>query len=101
MDHWAYWNKVELDFSRPGRHGDNAVNEAFNGVLRRECLSQHYFLDVEEASRVLEAWRIDYNNERPHGSLAQRSPMDFRAVWQFREGSNDMEICAPCGTEMG
>ncbi len=70
MDHWAYWNKVALDFSQPGRPGDNAVNEAFNGVVRRECLSQHYFLDLQEASRVLEGWREEYNNERPHGSLA-------------------------------
>jgi putative transposase len=37
MDHWAYWNKVRLDFSRPGKPGDNARNEAFNGTLRREC----------------------------------------------------------------
>jgi putative transposase len=39
MDHWAYWNRVRLDFSRRGRPGDNAINEAFNGTVRRECLS--------------------------------------------------------------
>jgi putative transposase len=39
MDHWASWNKVELDFSRPGKPGDNAHAEAFNGTFRRECLS--------------------------------------------------------------
>jgi len=79
MDHWAYWNRVQLDFSRPGRPGDNARNEAFNGVLRRECLSQHYFLDLREAQQVLEHWRQDYNNFRPHGSLEQVPPADFKA----------------------
>lgn len=101
VDHWAYWNHVEMDFSRPGKPGDNAVNEAFNGVVRRECLSQHYFLDLREAARVLEAWRMEYNNERPHGSLDQLAPINFREAWQFNQGSNDLEICVPCGTEMG
>jgi putative transposase len=81
MDHWAYWNRVQLDFSRPGRPGDNARNEAFNGIVRRECLSQHYFLDLEEAQEVLERWRADYNNDRPHGSLDHISPVQFREDW--------------------
>lgn len=40
LDHWAYWNHVQLAFSRPGTPGDNAHCEAFNGTLRREVLSQ-------------------------------------------------------------
>ncbi len=59
MDHWAYWNTVGLDFSRPGTPGDNARNEAFNGTVRRECLSQHYFWDISEATVVLDSWRND------------------------------------------
>jgi hypothetical protein len=43
LDAWAYWNKVKLDFSRPGKPGDNAHVEAFNSLIRRECLSQHWF----------------------------------------------------------
>jgi putative transposase len=39
LDQWAYLNKVELDFSRPGKPGDNAFIEAFNGRLRQECLT--------------------------------------------------------------
>jgi len=79
MDHWAYWNKVGLDFSRPGTPGDNARNEAFNGTVRRECLSQHYFLNLEEASGVLDSWKEEYNNDRPHGSLGHITPAYFRA----------------------
>jgi putative transposase len=74
-----------MDFSQPGKSGDNAINEAFNGSVRRECILQHYFLDVGEARRVLETWREDYNNERLHGSLAQLPPASFRASWDPRK----------------
>jgi putative transposase len=40
LDAWAYWNGVQLDFSRPGKPVDNCLIEAFNGSFRRECLSQ-------------------------------------------------------------
>ena len=79
LDHWAYWNHVELDFSRPGKPGDNAFIEAFNGTLRRECLSQHWFLSIEEAQRILDEWKDDYNKHRPHRSLAGQPPAQFRA----------------------
>lgn len=79
LDHWAYWNRVQLDFSRPGKPTDNAHIEAFNSVLRRECLSQHWFIDLEDAQRVLDRWRSDYNNFRPHGSLGRQTPADFAA----------------------
>jgi putative transposase len=79
LDHWAYWNRVQLDFSRPGKPTDNAHVEAFNSVLRRECLSQHWFIDLEDAQSVLDRWRADYNNFRPHGSLGRLTPTDFAA----------------------
>lgn len=79
LDHWAYWNRVQLDFSRPGKPTDNAHAEAFNSVLRRECLSQHWFIDLEDAQNVLDRWRADYNNFRPHGSLGRLTPADFAA----------------------
>lgn len=39
LDQWAYLNKVELDFSRPGKPSDNAYIEAFNARLRQKCLN--------------------------------------------------------------
>lgn len=79
LDAWAYWNKVKLDFSRPGKPGDNAHIEAFNSLVRRECLSQHWFRSLKEACGLLEAWKDDYNNDRPHGSLGQLTPARYRA----------------------
>jgi putative transposase len=79
LDQWAYWNKVQLDFSRRGRPGDNAVCEAFNGSVRRECLSQAYFVSYVDARQALEKWKADYNNVRPHSILQDLSPAHFRA----------------------
>lgn len=51
MDRWAYENGVELDFSRRGTPTDNAMVENFNGRLRQECLNEHRFLSLADASR--------------------------------------------------
>ena len=77
LDHWAYWNQVKLDFSRPGKPTDNPFIEAFNGSLRRECLSQHWFVDLDDAQRTLQTWKKEYNNVRPHSSLQDRTPAHF------------------------
>jgi putative transposase len=49
LDQWAYLNKVELDFSRPGKPTDNACIEAFNSRLRAECLNASWFLSMPDA----------------------------------------------------
>ncbi len=77
LDMWASFNGVKLDFSRPGKPTDNAVIESFNGRLRDECLNQHWFLSLDEARAVTEAWREDYHRVRPHGALGNRTPSEF------------------------
>ena len=68
-------------FSRPGKPTDNPFVEAFNSRFRDECLDQHWFASLEEARQVIEAWRIEYNTERPHRSLKQQTPAAFAAAW--------------------
>jgi putative transposase len=77
LDRWAYWNKVELDFIRPGKPGDNALMESFNGRCRQECLNAHWFLSLQDAQEKIEAWRQEYNEDRPHTSLDDQTPMEF------------------------
>jgi len=84
LDHWAYWNRVQLDFSRPAKPVDNSVCEAFNGSLRRECLSRHWFASLAEARTELAGWAADYNNHRPHTSLGHQSPVQFRTGGDYR-----------------
>jgi putative transposase len=75
LDRWAYWNHVELDFSRPGKPSDNALVEAFNSRFRQECLNQHWFMSLEDARMKLSAWQTEYNTERPHSALGYRAPL--------------------------
>jgi putative transposase len=77
LDQWAYWNKVELDFSRPGKPTDNAFIESFNGRLRAECLNITWFLSLVDARIKLEEWRKDYNEARPHSALGNLTPSEF------------------------
>ena len=75
LDRWAYLNGAEIDSSRPGKPTDNAHIEAFNSRLRAECLNASWFLSLADArDRNQEAWRREYNNERPHGSLGNLTP---------------------------
>jgi putative transposase len=76
LDEWAHRRGVRLSFSRPGTPTDNPYIESFNGRLREECLDQHWFESLEEAKQVLEKWRIEYNTERPHSSLANLTPAE-------------------------
>ena len=80
LDHWAFEHKVELDFSRPGKPTDNAFSESFNARLRQECLNTNWFASLAEARSVLDAWRRDYNEERPHSSLGNLAPSEFAAT---------------------
>jgi putative transposase len=77
MDLWAYQNGVKIDFSRPGKPTDNPFVESFNGTFRAECLDAHWFTDLEEAKKLIEAWRQEYNESRPHRSLGERTPSEF------------------------
>ena len=88
LDHWAYWNGVKLDFSRPGKPGDNAFIESFNASVRRECLSQHWFIDLGDAQRTLDAWKQDYNNVRPHSALNNIPPVLYRTGGDFISDSS-------------
>jgi putative transposase len=87
LDWWAYFNEVKLDFSRPGRPTDNAYIESFNGRLRQECLNQHWFLSMADAQERIDHWRKDYNEQRPHSALDNRTPKEFaklfpRLAWE-------------------
>ena len=77
MDQWAYWNKVALDFTRPGKPTDNATIESLGSRLRQECLNEHWFLSVADAQEKLDASRIDYNENRPHSSLGNLTPEEY------------------------
>jgi putative transposase len=77
LDTWAFARKVKLDHIRPGKPVENAFIESFNGRLRDECLNEHWFSTLKEAQVRIEAWRQDYNRNRPHSSLGDMTPEEF------------------------
>lgn len=83
LDRWAHDHGVKLFFIDPGKPMQNASIESFNGRFREECLDQNWFISLAEARRVIEAWRIDYNEYRPHTSLRMKTPAAFAAARPF------------------
>jgi len=74
MDLWAYQNGVRMAFSRPGKPTDNPFVESFNGTFRAECLNAHWFTSLREAQQIVETWRAEYNESRPHRALGEKRP---------------------------
>lgn len=79
LDAWAYRHAVKLHFIRPGKPMDNGHCESFNGRFRDEFLNENWFTDIKDAIDRAEAWRVDFNQVRPHSSLGYLTPMEFAA----------------------
>lgn len=77
LDEWAESRGVALQFIQPGKPVQNAFIESFNGKLRRECLDQNCFEDLEDAKAIIEAWRREYNEDRPTRPLGNKTPAEF------------------------
>ena len=77
LDEWAYSKGVKLNFIRPGKPIENAYAESFIGRLRDECLNENWFISLNDARDIIESWRIDYNDGRPHSSLGGLTPKEY------------------------
>ena len=76
LDRWAYEHGVTMDFSRPGKPSDNPIIESFNGSFRDECLNEHWYQSLAHARAIIQAWRQDYNEQRPHSMLDYQTPAE-------------------------
>ena len=76
LDQWAYERGVKL--SEPGKPHQNGYIESFNSRLRDECLNEHWFLSLADARKIVEDWRVDYSRNRPHSSLGNLTPDEYR-----------------------
>ena len=74
---WAERKGIKLFYIKPGRPVENGLCESFNGRVRDECLNHSVFINYEDASEIIEEWRIDYNTERPHSALDNLTPLQF------------------------
>jgi len=67
-----------LSFIRPSKPNQNAYVESFNGRFRDECLAMEWFKNRIDAKVVIETFRRGYNEVRPHSSLGQLTPVEFK-----------------------
>jgi putative transposase len=80
LDQWAARRNVTLQFIEPGNSVQNAFSESFNGRFRGECLNESWSVSLHDAPATMEAWRVDYNEVRPHSGVLDVTPTAF-ALW--------------------
>jgi transposase InsO family protein len=74
---WCEERGIRLLHIQPGRPMQNGRVGSFNGRFRDECLNTNWFMTWVEAKEKIERWREEYNGDRPHSSLAYRTPEAF------------------------
>jgi len=100
---WLVKAGCKTIYIEPGSPWENSYIESFNGKLRDECLNMETFRNVAEARTVVENWRCEYNEFRPHSSLGYMTPAEFslrygsssRPPVSFRFHSGDSEDDTP------
>ena len=76
---WLQERHVGTLYIEPGSPWENGYIESFNGKFRDEVLNRQVFYSVREAKVIVEDWRLEYNNHRPHSSLRYVPPAEFAA----------------------
>ncbi len=77
IERWLKFYQVDTIYIRPGSPWENAYIESFNGKFRDECLNMELFSSMKEARVIIEDWRKEYNEIRPHSSLGYLTPVEF------------------------
>ena len=78
MQDWLKAQEIKTLYIKPGSPWENGHIESFHDKLRDECLNRELFGDLREARVILESWRVEYNERRPHSSLGYRTPTSMR-----------------------
>ena len=75
---WAKLNGMALRYIQPGKPNQNAFIERFNRTFREEVLDQHLFARLDDVREAAHWWMIEYNERRPHDSLGDLTPLQYR-----------------------
>jgi putative transposase len=79
---WCESKGIKVHFIDPGKPVQNALIESFNSRFRDECLNEHWFLGLDHAKSIIDAYRCEYNCDRPHSSLGYMTPHAFRVAFE-------------------
>jgi len=80
LDQWAFEHGVEWRLIQPGKPTQNGFVESFNGRFRDGCLNEHGFSDILHAWKIINDWRQDYNESRPHSLVNYQTPAEYAAT---------------------
>lgn len=87
---WAEEHEIELEFIQPGKPTQNSYVERFNRTYRDEILNMYVFKTLNEVRELTDNWIREYNEERPHDSLEDLTPIEYLSKYQPAENSNWM-----------
>ncbi|MGB7838215.1 MAG: integrase core domain-containing protein [Terrimicrobiaceae bacterium] len=77
MQDWLRAQEIKTLYIKPGSPREDGHIESFHDKLRDECLNRELFGNLHEACVILESWRVEYNERRPHSSLGYRTPSEY------------------------
>lgn len=80
MKLWAETNHVELQYIQPGKPAQNGYIERFNRTYREEILDMNIFCNLSDVQNITDEWIIEYNTQRPHFSLNNLTPIEFKRL---------------------
>ena len=78
---WLAGKNSKSHFVAPGSPWQNGFRESFHSRFRDEFLQETVFASLTEAKVLVEVWRNEYNNERPHQSLGYKTPQEYKTEW--------------------
>ena len=91
---WLDQKGSDTIYITPGSPWENPFIESFNGSLRDECLNMELFASIREAQELVEIWRREYNDLRPHSSLGYKTPSEFARDSRDENESEDFARAA-------
>ncbi len=75
---WAKENGMVIQYIQPGKPNQNAFIKRLNRTYRDEVLSQYLFTSLDHVREATWQWMLEYNEERPHDSLGDLTPVEAR-----------------------
>jgi len=83
MKAWAKKRNIKLNYIQPGKPAQNGYIERFNRTYREEVLDMYLFRNLKEVQSITDEWIDDYNRERPHHLLRNRTPCEYAKDKKF------------------
>ena len=89
---WCAGNDIRILFTQPGKPTQNSYIERFNGSYRKGVLDVYIFRTIDEVRQMTDQWKEYYNYERPHESLDNMTPMEYREMREEKDKNIDITV---------